>query len=107
MTGEILSTNQTAMILVYFNNTKLGKRWIKKVYHHWELIATFPSDSLEWILKQFRTHEINSKRGAVNQCRVNDTKVWITTEDYTQRESNRAESIKSTAEKIFRFIKRK
>ena len=54
-------------MLIQYNNTKLGKRYVVKKYENWELIETYPYDRLEdiklkwFILKTLQTWQRRNK----------------------------------------------
>ena len=50
---------RTIMVIIKFNNSNLGKRWISELYLDWELERTHPYDRLTQIrLKGFTLREI-------------------------------------------------
>lgn len=55
------------MVIILYNNTKLGKRYVVKKYENWELIETYPYDylsdiKLDWfILRTLQTWKTQNK----------------------------------------------
>ena len=55
------------ILIIQYNNTKLGKRYVVKKYENWELIETYPYDRLEdiklnwFILKTLQTWQRQNK----------------------------------------------
>ena len=62
-----ISKQGTIMVIIKYNNTKLGKRYVVKKYENWELIETYPYDRLEdiklkwFILKTLQTWQRQNK----------------------------------------------
>lgn len=65
-----ISKQGTIMVIIQYNNTKLGKRYVVKKYENWELIETYPYDRLEDIkLKWFILKTLQHGKDKTNDPR--------------------------------------
>lgn len=65
-----ISKQGTIMVIIQYNNTKLGKRYVVKKYKNWELIETYPYDRLEDIkLKWFILKTLQHGKDKTNDPR--------------------------------------
>ena len=47
------------MVIIKYNNSNLGKRYVLLRYYQWELRETTPYDALDWVrLRGFRLREL-------------------------------------------------
>lgn len=55
-----ISKQGTIMVIIRYNNSTLGKRFVVKIYKNWQLEETYPYDNLSDIhLQGFILREIN------------------------------------------------